>query len=136
MHSVLSEYFEALVRLKKGRPFKVPKGSKITNDNVSLEAGRKKGTIKKSRPVFKALIDAIDAAAAEKAEPANATRAAIDAAKANATRDRTLWEQALAREISMFYQLEKAQQQWAKERSALTGEKVASINTKRLRDQE
>jgi hypothetical protein len=133
MHSVLNEYFEALERLKKGRPLNVPKGSKITNDNVSLEAGRKKGTIKKSRPVFKALIDAIDAAAAEKAEPENATKTALEAAKAIASRDRTLWEEAVAREISMFYQLEKAQQQWAKEKAALTGEKVTSINTKRLR---
>lgn len=133
MHSVLSEYFEALERLKKGRPLNVPKGAKITNDSVSLEAGRKKGTIKKSRPVFKALIDAIEAAAAEKAEPENATRTALDAAKASASRDRTLWEEAVAREISMFYQLEKAQQQWAKEKAALTGEKVTSINTKRLR---
>jgi hypothetical protein len=133
MHSVLSEYFEALERLKKGKPLNVPKGSKITNDNVSLEAGRKKGTIKKSRPVFKALIDAIDTAAAEKAEPENATKTALDAAKAIASRDRTLWEEAVAREISMFYQLEKAQQQWAKEKAALTGEKVTSINTKRLR---
>lgn len=36
-----------------------PKGSKINNDNVSLEAGRKKGTIKKSRPVFNELIEEI-----------------------------------------------------------------------------
>jgi hypothetical protein len=133
MHSVLNEYFEALERLKKDRPINIPKGSKITNDNVSLEAGRKKGTIKKSRPVFKALIDAIDAAAAEKAQPENATKTALEAAKAIASRDRTLWEEAVAREISMFYQLEKAQQQWAKEKAALTGEKVTSINTKRLR---
>jgi hypothetical protein len=53
MSNVLSEYFEALERLTKGRPVNVPKGSKITNDSVSLEAGRKKGTIKKSRPIFK-----------------------------------------------------------------------------------
>ena len=33
----------------------------------------------------------------------------------------------------MFYQLEKTQQQWAKEKAALTGDKVTSINTKRLR---
>jgi polyhydroxyalkanoate synthesis regulator phasin len=61
----LSEYFEALARLRAGRPIVVPKGSKITNDSVALEAGRGKGSIKKSRPVFSDLINAIDEAAAE-----------------------------------------------------------------------
>ena len=52
----LADYFEALDRLQKGRPRIVPLGTKITNDAVSLEAGRKKGSIKKSRDLFKDLI--------------------------------------------------------------------------------
>lgn len=62
-----AEYFEALARLKAGRPVNVMKGTKITNDAVALEARRGKGSIKKSRPAFLALIQAIDAAAAEQA---------------------------------------------------------------------
>jgi hypothetical protein len=135
MSSALNDYFEALERLKIGRTVNVPKGSKITNDNVSMEAGRKKGTIKKSRPVFKALIDAIDAAATDQAQPLDSTKAALDAAKADAARYRTLWEEALSREVSLVKQLWEEQKQWAKEKAALTGEKVTSINSRRVRNQ-
>ncbi len=62
---ILAEYFEALARLKAGRPVRIQKGTKITNDSVALEAGRGKGSIKKSRPVFSELIAAIAAAADE-----------------------------------------------------------------------
>lgn len=60
MSEMLKDYFEALERLKSGKPVIMPKGTKITNDSVSLEAGRKKGTIKKSRQIFAELIKAID----------------------------------------------------------------------------
>ncbi|MEL0642375.1 hypothetical protein V6260_17385 [Pseudoalteromonas aliena] len=60
--SSLLEYFEALERLKNGSPTNVPRGTKITNDSVALEAGRKKGSVKRSRPVFKALIEEIEQA--------------------------------------------------------------------------
>ena len=133
MSSALIDYFEALERLIRGRPVNVSKGAKITNDNVSMEAGRKKGTIKKSRPVFKELIDSIDAAAAEYAQPLDSTKAALDAAKADAAMYRTLWEEALSREVSLVKQLWEEQKQWTKEKAALTGEKVVSINAKRVR---
>lgn len=133
MSNVLSEYFEALERLINGRPVNVPKGSKITNDNVSMEAGRKKGTIKKSRPVFQELINAIDAAAAAQAQPLDSTKAALEAAKADAARYRALWEESMSREVSLVKQLWEEQKQWAKEKAALTGEKVTSINSRRVR---
>ncbi len=50
-----AEYFAALGRLKKRK-------EKINNDTVAIEAGRKKGSIKKSRTQFKALILAIEEA--------------------------------------------------------------------------
>ena len=59
--SVLSEYYAALERLKANKPTTLPKGSAINNDSVALEAGRKRGSIKKSRHA--ALIDAIEQAA-------------------------------------------------------------------------
>ncbi|MHA4875018.1 hypothetical protein, partial [Enterococcus faecium] len=48
-----------------GNPNIVPKGGKINNDTVALEAGRSRGSIKKSRPEFRALIDEIQEAASK-----------------------------------------------------------------------
>ena len=61
--NTLQDYFDALERLKNNKTINVPLGTKISNDAVSLEAGRKKGTIKKSRPQFAELIAKIDTAA-------------------------------------------------------------------------
>ena len=61
--SALNEYYAALERLKANKPSILPKGSAINNDTVALEAGRKRGSIKKSRHT--ALIDAIEQAAQE-----------------------------------------------------------------------
>lgn len=127
MTSVLKDYFEALERLKKGRPIRVPKGSRITNDSVSLEAGRKKGTIKKSRPIFSDLILAIESAAKETSKPQDDMRGRLDDARAEAAKYRALWEEALSREVSLVKQLWDERQAWAQEKAALTGEKVTSI---------
>ena len=59
--SALNEYYAALERLKANKPIVLPKGSAINNDTVALEAGRKRGSIKKSRHA--ALIEAIELAA-------------------------------------------------------------------------
>jgi len=57
--SSIIEYFQALERLKSNKPINVPLGTKINNDNIALEAGRSKGSIKKSRPQFSILIEEI-----------------------------------------------------------------------------
>ena len=59
--SALNDYYAALERLKANKPEVLPKGSAINNDTVALEAGRKRGSIKKSRHA--ALIVAIEQAA-------------------------------------------------------------------------
>ena len=59
--SALNEYDAALERLKANKPIILPKGSAINNDTVAMEAGRKRGSIKKSRHA--ALIEAIEQAA-------------------------------------------------------------------------
>lgn len=59
--SALNDYYAALERLKAHKPIILPKGSAINNDTVALEAGRKRGSIKKSRHA--ALIEAIEQAA-------------------------------------------------------------------------
>lgn len=127
MSEILREYFLALERLKNGKPNKVPKGIKITKDSVSLEAGRKKGSIKRSRPIFNSLIEAIDAAAKVKATPGDEMRYRLDEAKAEAVCYRVRWEEALAREVSLVKQLWDERKEWAKERAALTGGKVSTL---------
>ena len=59
--SALNEYYAALERLKANKPTSLAKGSAINNDTVALEAGRKRGSIKKSRHAV--LIEAIELAA-------------------------------------------------------------------------
>ncbi|WP_157378909.1 hypothetical protein [Burkholderia ubonensis] len=102
MRNALTDYFEALRRLIDDCPRFVPKGTKITNDAVSLEAGRGKGSIKKSRPLFAELIEAIDDAAAEQSNPQDEMKARLNAAKSEIAKYRFLWKQALAREVSLL----------------------------------
>ena len=59
--SALNDYYAALERLKANKPIILPKGSAINNDTVALEAGRKRGSIKKSRHATR--IEAIEQAA-------------------------------------------------------------------------
>lgn len=127
MPDILRDYFEALERLKRGKPVKVATGTKITNDSVSLEAGRKKGTIKKSRPIFSDLIEAIDTAAKADAKPRDEMKERLHEAKVEAARYRALWEEAIAREVSLVKQLWDEREAWAGERVALTGGKVTPI---------
>lgn len=127
MPDILKDYFDALERLKRGKAVNVPKGTKITNDSVSLEAGRKKGTIKRSRPVFSDLIEAIDNAAKAESRPRDEMRERLDQAKAEAARYRVLWEEALAREVSLVKELWDAREAWAKEREAMVKGKVTQI---------
>ena len=61
--SALNEYYAALERLKVNKPTILAKGFAINNDTVALEAGRKRGSIKKSR--YAALVEAIELAAQE-----------------------------------------------------------------------
>ncbi|MDO3656088.1 hypothetical protein [Acinetobacter genomosp. 15BJ] len=61
--SALDEYYAALERLKANKPNVLAKGSAINNDTVALEAGRKRGSIKKSRHT--ALVAVIELTAQE-----------------------------------------------------------------------
>lgn len=127
MASALTDYFEALERLKKGQPLVVPKGSKITYDAVSLEAGRGKGTIKKSRPIFADLIKAIAEAGAEHPNAQDEVKWKLASVKDSAKKYRALWEEALAREVSLLMELYEVKKALAE----LTGEKVIPIRGRR-----
>lgn len=57
---------EALNRLISNTPTRVPKDSKINNDTVALEAGLKRGAVKRSRPELAELLDDIKEAEAKR----------------------------------------------------------------------
>lgn len=118
-----ADYWGALERLKAGKPERVPKGAKITNDAVSLEAGCNKGTIKKSRPQFAKLIEAINEAAESQNTPARQRAARLAKAQGTAEELRAQLDAALAREMSLVLQLYEAREKIAQ----LTGDKVTPI---------
>ena len=121
---VLQEYYDALDRLKAGRPKHVPKGTNITNDSVSLEAGRKKGSIKRSRPQFAELIAAIDAASQEQNHtPEKELATKLAKQKDEAKNYRQLYEEALGREQSLAAEVFRLRLELAK----LTGSNVIPI---------
>ena len=97
MADVLSEYLVALERLKSGRTLHVPQGTKITNDAVAMEAGRGKGSIKKSRLIFSDLIAAIKVAATEQSEPDTVRKNRLENTKQEVLKYRALYEAGLAR---------------------------------------
>jgi len=66
MSKALINLNEALIRLVSNTPIRVPKGSKINNDTVALEAGLKRGAVKRSRPELAELLDNIKEAEAKR----------------------------------------------------------------------
>ena len=127
MTSPLDEYYEALERLKKDTPSRVPKGTKITNDAVSLEAGRGKGSIKKSRPIFSDLIVAIQLASELQISAVNVNENIVHKLKSELNQCRKDLEATLAREVSLLYELYELK----KEINLLTGAKVIPIRKDR-----
>ncbi|MCH7310549.1 hypothetical protein [Acinetobacter sp. ANC 4805] len=117
------DYYEALERLKKDSPLRVPKGTKITNDAVSLEAGRGKGSIKRSRPIFADLIVAIQIASEQQILVVNVQENKIEKLKSQLDQCSKELEAALVREVSLLYELYELK----KEINLLTGAKVIPI---------
>lgn len=89
--SALNEYYAALERLKANKPTVIAKGSAINNDTVALEAGRKRGSIKKSRHV--ALVEAIELATQEAGQNALSPTQRIEKAKSKTKAVKTDFEQ-------------------------------------------
>lgn len=107
---LIDEYFEALERLKNNTPIRIPKGSKINNDNVSLEAGRKKGTIKKSRPAFDELIEEIKKANEKDIKPILEAQDKADKYKEKFLRYKKLYEESINRELMYLEKIDKLEQ--------------------------
>lgn len=89
--SALNEYYAALERLKANKPMVLPKGSAINNDTVALEAGRKRGSIKKSRHA--ALIEAIEQAAQQAGQNVLSPAQLIEQAKTKTEAVKSAYEQ-------------------------------------------
>lgn len=99
MNEILQDYFSALERLKSNNTINVPKSSKINNDMVALEAGRKRGSIKKSREMFTELIEAIDIAAKENNADYDRLTSKISQLKISTQNYKELYEKAINMEI-------------------------------------
>lgn len=89
--SVLNEYYAALERLKANKPTVLVKGSAINNDTVALEAGRKRGSIKKSRHAT--LIEAIELATQQAGQNVLSPAQRIEQAKNKTKAVKTDYEQ-------------------------------------------
>ena len=89
--SALNEYYAALERLKANKPTILSKGSAINNDTVALEAGRKRGSIKKSRHTV--LIDAIEQAAQQVEKNKQSPTQRVKKAKSKTKAVKTDYEQ-------------------------------------------
>ena len=89
--SALNEYYAALERLKANKPTVLAKDSAINNDTVALEAGRKRGSIKKSRHA--ALIEAIEQAAEQVGQNVLSPAQRIEQAKTKTKAVKSAYEQ-------------------------------------------
>jgi len=92
--SQVDKYLEALARLKA-------RGEPINNDAVAKEAGSGKGSIKKSRPGYPDLIEAIKQAALEQQQVKAAADPAPQLRQQIATLQRRL-DSALEREVCLL----------------------------------
>lgn len=99
MNETLQDYFAALERLKSNNPINVPKNSKINKDIVALEAGRKRGSIKRSREMFLELIEAINIASNENNAHYDKLTSRISQLKSSTQNYKELYEKAINREI-------------------------------------
>ena len=105
MSSTIEDYFEALERLKNNKPILLEKGTRITNDAVALEAGRNRGSIKKSRALFSNLIISIRKAAEEQVVKEDTASRKLKETRAQMTKYRRMYEDALARELSFVHEI-------------------------------
>jgi len=109
--SQVDKYVDALERLKA-------RGEPINNDAVAKEAGSGKGSIKRSRPGYAALIAAIEQAALEQKQAKAATDPTPQLRQQIATLQQRL-DSALVREVCLLnelYQLREENRQLSKGR--------------------
>lgn len=111
--NVMQEYYDALERLEANKPIIVSFGTKITNDAVSLESGRKKGTIKKSRPQFTELIAEIELAANKQKAPIQDCKVQVEKYKSKYKEQRVFSEQVLNRELMYLERINELEKRFS-----------------------
>jgi len=122
---VILQYETALQRLVENKPNILPPGSKITINNVALEAGRGKGSIRKDRECFDELREKTKAAAAKQKKE--------NSAKPNKGDEKLfkdLYHESLARELMLISQIDELD----KDLSALSN--VTNIATHKEKNSE
>ncbi len=108
----LDKYFDALDRIKNNNPIFVPKGSRINNDSVALEAGKTRGSIKKSRKTFTSLIEEIEKAAQLQSEQEiNTVTHQLEKRKSEKEHYRNLYHQSINRELMLLEKLAEIEKQ-------------------------
>ena len=117
MNDAMTDYYAALERLKNR------KGVRINNDTVAIEAGRKKGSIKNSRPQFTGLIAAIDAANAVVGRPKLELTERLNRAKGDVKELQAQLDESMARELALLRQVFSLR----KELAALRGGSVLPL---------
>ena len=124
--SKLQDYEDALTRLLEGRPIRVPQGTKISNDAVALEAGRTKGSIKKSRSSFSSLITKIADAAKKQREPHTTVEVPAEDTEPAPKYYQRLYKESLAREVSLIYEVFQLKEKVAKLETLKSPTKLSS----------
>ena len=114
INKTIQEYFEALNRLVSNEPINIPIGSKINKDTVALEAGRKRGSIKKSREVFTELIEAIEKASKHQNAPQKEAEQKLNKLRADKERYKQLYLEALNRELMLIEKINILEKQLKK----------------------
>ena len=103
----IDEYRAALKSLIK-------KGSKINKDTVALEAGRKRGSIKKSRSGFSQLIREIELAAENQNTALSKALSKSEKTQLEAKNLETLYHDALRRELMMLHKISQLERELRK----------------------
>lgn len=110
----IQNYMNALERLKNNKPIILPLGSPINNDTVALEAGRKRGAIKKSRPSFFELISEIESVAQQVSSNEVSLKNKLHNEKSQKINYRERYHKALNRELMLLEQLAKLEKRISK----------------------
>jgi len=107
----MREYWNALERLRNNKTIILPKGSLINKDTVALEAGRLRGSIKKSRESFSQLISAIEQATLDVPSHNLDLKIKITSEREQKNNYRELYHQALNRELMLLDRLANLEKQ-------------------------
>lgn len=119
--TTLKPYYDALNRIIDGSPNIVDKDIKITLNAVAIEAGKTPGSIKKSRDVYKPLIEEISTRAEQQKKLAKPGASQVQHAKIKANKAKEVaddykskYEAALARELMLIIAWDDANQELRK----------------------